>query len=125
MRPISVQEFRKSPPLVRTLYTMCMCNVPVSPTMMDEAIEKHPYYFPDEIKAREEWDSISLETHEKFNKELSEAHETIFKDTKPVGFISQAEGNITPEDMEAFNKATERFYEAFRDLSIKHYGKVL
>lgn len=124
MRPITVQELRKSPPLVRTLYTMCMCNVPISPKMMDEAIEKHPYYFPDEIKAREEWDSIPLETHEAFNKDLAQAHERIFKDTKPVGFLSQAQG-ITPADMQAFDKATERFYEAFREISIKHYGRVI
>ena len=52
MKYLTLDEFCKAPVLVQFLYAKAMMQQPVGMEMINEGIEKHPEYFPDEIEHR-------------------------------------------------------------------------
>jgi hypothetical protein len=53
MKDLTQKELEAAPMIVQHIYVSSMCNTGVSLSLVEEAIKKHPEYFPEEVKHKD------------------------------------------------------------------------
>lgn len=86
------------PPLVLQVALAKQYNLPISVSLLEEALNKYPKYFPEEVKARALWDSVPNEVKENYlrdidqvSKEYNELNPEPFKDGGLLAIINDEE----------------------------------
>lgn len=66
MKDLSWEEQHSAPPLVIQIYWMARVGIPIGISLHDEAIEKHPEYFPEEVELRKKWALVPKKLEEQW-----------------------------------------------------------
>ena len=54
----------KAPAIIQWLYLSAMAKQPVGRSVFEDAMQKHPEYFPAELEYRRKWDLIPQSVHD-------------------------------------------------------------
>ncbi len=79
MNPDFKKKFDNAPHLVKFIQMAAMSGTPIGASLYDEAIEKHPEYFPKEVELKRKWESIPENIMLCYKKECEFAHEEAYK----------------------------------------------
>lgn len=124
MKELTYQELLEAPHIVQFLYVRGIFQQAVGSKMLNEAIEKHPEYFPDEVQLRQKWSLIPQRVHDAYLYEIEQMRKAVFKDMPPskgiLGWLDD------PEGYKAWREAYDKFrpIEETREKEIhkKYYG---
>ena len=106
MKKLTYQELQKAPTIIQYIYMASVSKIPIGASTVDEAIKKHPEYFPDEVEHRRKWDLIPEEVHQAYNKEMSEMMDKIYED------MPEQKGMFAwSKDPEGYKEWEDKFYE--------------
>ncbi len=121
LEDMTMEDFEKSPGLIQHIFVAGICNRPIGMSLYEEAIEKHPEYFPEEIEYKKKWDAIPQSVHDEYWKEYWEKDKEIKKD------LPEATGLVGAMNNDDYHQALKKTYPA-RDkmrnnLHKKYYSK--
>ena len=85
MRELSWEEIQKAPPLVQQVQMCAMMNIPIGSSAYEEAIEKHPDYFPEEVEHRRKWASVPQEVKDAHDAEAKIIFNKYWEAAPPLG----------------------------------------
>ena len=111
MRDLTPEEFDEAPHIIQVLYMHGVQKMPVGMGMFDEAVDKHPEYFPETNALREKWATIPEEEQKEYRDKLWEISQ---KNSHGLGIIYSI--NNPDECEELFRKSKEEqkpIHEAF------------
>lgn len=125
MKDLTYKELLDAPAVVQFIYMAATQKIPVGGEMIDEAISKHPEYFPDELDHRRKWELIPQSVHDEYFKECEKLRTDCYKDLPPskgiLGWMND------PEGFEQWNIAYQKCREIEKPLAAalheKFYGK--
>lgn len=117
MKDLLPGEFEKAPVPIQYLYICAMNNVPVGSSILDEAMENHPEYFPDELAYRAKWDAVPQEVHDAYAEEYAELMKML---PQSPGLMKLVTGG---EEAEEYFRKEEEVGKEFRLLSKELYDK--
>lgn len=113
MKDLTNKELEVAPTIVQFLYIRAWMKEPVGSSMIDEAMEKHPEYFPDEIEHRRKYALIPQQVHDAYFEEWREMHQEVYKDMPP------SKGLLGWMDDPAGYKEWNESYAKFRPIEIE------
>lgn len=126
MKNLSKKEFEEAPKIIHHIYCMSAIGVPVGASIYEEAIEKHPEYFPKEVEAERKWKSVPQDVKDSYFKELNDSRELIMKDLPHNNEGIEYWVNNPKEWKEREAKYDELFplvVEKEKELHKKHFSK--
>lgn len=125
MRDLTSEELTQAPTIVQFIYLNSMMGLPVGISSLNDAIEQHPEYFPDEVEHRNKWEAIPDTIHKQYWDEREELTNRIMKDVpKGEGFIWHAENPKKSEQVQKAQKKAMRILKPLEEkLHKKHYAK--
>ena len=77
MRDLTMEQFKKAPPLVKLIYMSAYEGTPVSGTDYETAIWKYSEYFPEEEKIRKAWKIIPQHVVREFEIDIAAEMESL------------------------------------------------
>lgn len=83
LKELTTEEFKNLPVLMLHLYVSAAIKWPVSTTMSEEALEKYPEYYPEEVEYRRKWALVPQHVHDEYLKEMAILKDKIYKDLPP------------------------------------------
>lgn len=126
MKKLTEQEILDAPEIVQHIYVATLFGTPIGFSLFDEAVTKHPEYFPDVIEHRAKWNAIPQEVHDAMHKELKEQFALLYPDSEgsPLscskGFLYWAKH---PQEYELYRPIMEQRHKAYNELEILMYEK--
>lgn len=125
MKKLTEKELQEAPNDVQYVYMCSIINHPIGINTYQEAVKKHPEYFPEEVEYNKKWNLIPQEVHDSYWKEYLELDKEIMKNVPPSkGIFGWA------KDPEGLNEWEKTYYEAEekgrplrKELHQKHYSK--
>jgi hypothetical protein len=125
MKNLTVDEFMNAPHIVQYVCMSGITGNPIGANTLNEAIENHPEYFPDEIEHRRKWNAIPQEVHDAYLKDRVLLDVEISNNIPPsrgiCGWIDDPEGY--EEWTLALCKATATYSPKRKEIHDKHYAK--
>ncbi len=122
MKNLTTEQFKKAPAIVQNIYIAGFAKQFVSVKTMNEAIEQHPEYFPDEVEHRRKWALIPPEVHDSYWKEYSAIEEEFFNNA-PSGKGLMQQMKASPNWRKAWEGAREKTKQLRKDLHQKYYSE--
>lgn len=125
MKKLTEQELCDAPRLIQHIYTFGFLEKPIGLSTYEEALEKYPEYFPQEIEHRKKWDAIPQKVHDDYWQEYTELNKIIMKDLPESKGISYYMDNMD-EFYEWDNKSKElkkKGRHLYKQLHEKYYSK--
>lgn len=125
MRKLTEEQLRKAPDLVQIVHFRAMMgNIWLVNEYLD-AIERYPWYFPQEVRAKKKYAKVPKEVHQAYYDECTELQKELGKMIpNPHGLIFFMEH---PEDFEEYSlkmkEYSEKLKEEKRKIHQKHYKK--
>lgn len=120
MKALLPGEFKGAPVSIQYLYICAMNDFPVGSSILDEAMENHPEYFPDELAQRAKWDAIPSEVHDAYAKEYVELMKML---PQSPGLLKLAVGGEEADEYFRKEKKVGKEFESLsRELHDKYYG---
>ena len=125
MKDLTVEQLEKAPSIVQYLYVASFMKQPVGGKTIDEAMEKHPEYFPDEVEHRRKWALIPQEVHDNYWEEYWNIEKELFKDVPPSEGLMAMCNNTEKYQIwsKAWNIANEKAKPLRKKLHEKFYSK--
>jgi len=126
MKDLTAKEFDEAPDLIQYTYTMCALKQPLGSSIIDEAIEKYPEYFPDEVEQQKKWASVPQQVKDAYFEEYQKLLEDIYKDVPHVGKGILFYATHPEEDAEhskGWDEATKKGQPLLKALHDKYFGK--
>jgi hypothetical protein len=125
MKDLTIEELEKAPFEIQYLYIMGISNQSVGITIFEEAIEKYPEYFPDEVEYRKKWALIPQEIHDAYWKEYWKLDKEIYKDIPPSKGLMYLINNTdeAKEWKKKWNSANKKAEPLKKKLHKKYYSK--
>lgn len=112
MKDLTLKELQEAPPVVMYVYMAAVSKIPIGSQILNEAMEKHPEYFPEETELGLKWKAVPEYVQQNYHKELFNLYEEIEKDNpvqeKGLMFFAQNPGAM--EKSMAFHKDTRGRY---------------
>lgn len=122
-------RFEDYPHLIKYLYVASKMKFTVGSNQVEEAMEKHPEYFVEELERRRKWDSIPQEVHDDYWKEYSEKDEEHWKEFrgkyKKAGlmYLLNADNNERNQYSQDWNAYYSSWKPVEKELHVKYYSK--
>ena len=121
LEELTWERLENAPSLVQFIWACSINKRPIGMSLYDEAIEKHPEYFPEEVEHRRKWDLIPEEVHEAYRKEYWEMVNEIEKDLPEKTGLMGAVFN--DEYHKEWSKLQPLIREKEKEIHNKHYKK--
>jgi len=80
MNSMKFADMKPMPPLVLLVQMCGALGIPIGSGTYEEAITKHPEYFPEEVENREKWNKVPVKVMEDYLNEFRELEKRIFGD---------------------------------------------
>lgn len=126
MKKLTEEELINAPTEVMMIYMNGLYNLPISFSTSNDAIEKYPEYFPEEVEYNNKWKVIPQEVHDNYWKEYRELDKEMRgSDLQPnPGWRYWIEHpDEFGEYMKKLDKKKELYEDKFKDLHDKYYLK--
>ena len=72
MSSMRFADMKPMPPLVMFIQVCGAMGIPIGSSTLEEAITKHPEYFPEEVENREKWNKVPVKVMEEYLDEFRE-----------------------------------------------------
>ena len=116
-------DFINKPSLVQHVEWHKRLGQPLPMSIYEEAISKHPEYFPKEVELRRKWDSVPIHIIEAYKRECLDVTEKVFANLPPQkGFLYWSEHK---EEYLAFNDSFSKCMAEEKKLHKEIYDKYL
>ena len=123
MKDITSTDVKQIPGIVLQIYVNSMCNIPISISTYNEAIEKYPEYFPDEVEHKKKYDAIPKHIHDQYLQEMSELFENYFHHLPNKGMLCRINNQEEDTDWKKkFDEENGKYSEAEKIIHDKYYG---
>lgn len=130
MKELTTEEFSEAPNRVQYIHMCAHQNIPIGMSILDEAIDKYPEYFPDEVEHIRKWAAVPEELKDEYFKKCAEIHREVFADAPQcpnkglLHMIRDPEGQKEMKAWEESNKIRFPKKEKLKDqLYDKMFGK--
>ena len=115
------KSIEDAPAIIKFILYSAYTGTPIGSKMLDEAVEKHPEYFPDIVEYRRKRELVPEEVDAEYWSEYNKLHDEIFKDVPPsTGLMSMCNNT---DEFQAFNKAYKNADKIFEPLNKELYKK--
>lgn len=122
MQHLTEKQFEKAPKIVQSIYVLTLLNQPVPGSVMNEAMERYPDYFQEEIQYKKIWEAIPQSVKDAYFDELHKALAHSFPDNKGILYWinHQLEFQEYQKKYEEIRKQNEQIR---KDIHKKHFEK--
>ena len=122
MNKLSYKEFEDAPEIVKYLHIAAFYKIPVGSSLYEDAMEKHPEYFSEEIERKKKWEAIPQDVRDAYFKELCKTEDEVF-DKLPyagMGILFYAQH---PKEADAHSKSWEKANKELNPIRRKIHDK--
>ncbi len=127
MKNLTTNEFFEAPALVQWIYTCAINNAPIGSSTHEEAIEKHPEYFLEEVEHRRKWASVPEELKEKYytkHRQIEKDYEARGPKMPNKGILHMINDSEGQRELEAWRKYRDSIYPAMKKKQDALYNKM-
>jgi len=115
MKDLTFDEAKAAPSIVMALYALGVAKMPVSSSMLTEAMEKHPEYFPDEIAYQKKCQKVPQFVWDAYHKEVAKAFKEAYAGIE-TGIVAIARTDL-------IKTASAEYQKRSRVISEEYLGK--
>ena len=116
------EKLENIPPIILYIAGQSIANIPIGISTYNDAKEKYPQYFKDELEWEEKYNKVPQEVHDKFkidyDKKSGYRKEPFNDKSDMMEYLRKNAGFLYDREEES-----DKLYGTYADIWNKHYGK--